>query len=123
MAAFEDINADRTKFNVELRDEAEFQRRTDVFEQWLLSNGAEFPQLEIKCYDDEVRGVHAKENIPGDTICIKIPLKCLITVEMGKVSISRALWFSAKPWRSPGVPMPKPNAVFRLRAPHAPAET
>eukprot|EP00968_Pinguiococcus_pyrenoidosus_P008915 scaffold664_cov260-Pinguiococcus_pyrenoidosus.AAC.36 len=86
MAAFDaSANADRSKFNVDLIDEADFRRKTEVFEQWLLDNGAEFPQLEIKCYDDEVRGVHAKEDIKSDTLCISIPLNCLITVEMGKV--------------------------------------
>ena len=75
---------DRDKFNVELRSNATFEADTQRFEQWLLENGAEFPQLEIKSYDDEVRGVHAVEDIGEDVTVIKIPLKCLITVEMGK---------------------------------------
>lgn len=30
------------------------------------------------------RGMHAKEGIPDDTICMVVPRKCLITLEMGK---------------------------------------
>lgn len=35
-------------------------------------------------YGSEVRGCHAKEAIVNDEIIIEVPLKCLITVEMGK---------------------------------------
>lgn len=37
-------------------------------------------------YESEMRGVHAKTNIPADTICVAIPRKCLITVEMGQAT-------------------------------------
>lgn len=33
-----------------------------------------------------MRGVHAKSNIPNETICVLIPKKCLITVEMGQAT-------------------------------------
>jgi len=36
--------------------------------------------------ESEMRGVHAKNGIPTDTICIAIPKKCLITVEMGQAT-------------------------------------
>lgn len=36
--------------------------------------------------DSEMRGVHAKIDIPIDTICVAIPKKCLITVEMGQAT-------------------------------------
>lgn len=36
--------------------------------------------------DSEMRGVHAKIDIPTDTICVAIPKKCLITVEMGQAT-------------------------------------
>ncbi len=36
--------------------------------------------------ESEMRGVHAKTNIPADTICVAIPRKCLITVEMGQAT-------------------------------------
>ena len=35
-------------------------------------------------YGDEMRGCHTKENISDDEVIIEVPLKCLITVEMGK---------------------------------------
>ncbi len=36
--------------------------------------------------ESEMRGVHAKTNISADTICVAIPRKCLITVEMGQAT-------------------------------------
>lgn len=60
------------------------QRRYDEFVRWLVENGAEFPQLELREYDADVRGVHAREDLQSDQVVVAIPLKCLITVEMGK---------------------------------------
>lgn len=37
-------------------------------------------------YESEMRGVHAKVDIPPNTICVSIPKKCLITVEMGQAT-------------------------------------
>lgn len=36
--------------------------------------------------DSEMRGVHAKVDIPPNQICVSIPRKCLITVEMGQAT-------------------------------------
>jgi histone-lysine N-methyltransferase SETD3 len=57
-----------------------------VFERWLLSSGAKFPKLELRQQgsDAEMRGCHSVEGIVDDEVIIEIPLKCLITVEMGK---------------------------------------
>jgi histone-lysine N-methyltransferase SETD3 len=35
-------------------------------------------------YGNEVRGCHTQENIVDEETIIEVPLKCLITVEMGK---------------------------------------
>lgn len=35
-------------------------------------------------YGNEVRGCHTKEDIHDEEVIIEVPLKCLITVEMGK---------------------------------------
>ncbi len=35
-------------------------------------------------YGNEVRGCHTYEEIVEDEVIIEVPLKCLITVEMGK---------------------------------------
>lgn len=78
-----------------------FQR----FEAWLKDNGARFDVLELRQYDtpaeietaeekkepttleeSEMRGVHARTHIPPDTICMIIPRRCLITVEMGQAT-------------------------------------
>ncbi len=37
-------------------------------------------------HESEMRGVHAKQDIPPNTICVSIPKKCLITVEMGQAT-------------------------------------
>ena len=71
-----------------------------IFEKWLLENGARFPKLELKVpsllflltcsmnfqkdYGDEVRGCHAITDLDEDEVAIEIPLRCMITVEMGK---------------------------------------
>lgn len=36
--------------------------------------------------DSEMRGVHAQVTIPPNSICVSIPRKCLITVEMGQAT-------------------------------------
>jgi len=36
--------------------------------------------------ESEMRGVHSKIDIPPNTICVSIPKKCLITVEMGQAT-------------------------------------
>ena len=63
-----------------------------VFERWLIENGSVYPKLELKDYGNEVRGCHATSDIDNNETIISIPLKCLITVEMGKqTSIGRAI--------------------------------
>ncbi|CAB9499519.1 SET domain containing [Seminavis robusta] len=80
------------------------------FEQWLRDNGAKFELLELREYDaaknapreeeevgeekkepttteeSEMRGVHARTHIPPNTVCVTIPRRCLITVEMGQAT-------------------------------------
>jgi len=34
--------------------------------------------------DSEMRGVHSRTHLPPNTVCVAIPRKCLITVEMGQ---------------------------------------
>lgn len=55
-----------------------------ALDNWLKVNGALYQRLELRDYGNEVRGCHAMEDIPEDEVIITIPLKCLITVEMGK---------------------------------------
>lgn len=40
--------------------------------------------LHMQDYGNEVRGCHTKEDIHDEEVIIEVPLKCLITVEMGK---------------------------------------
>jgi len=82
-----EANADRDKFDIAISDRGEAHEMSEkmaIFEKWLLDNGSKYPQLEMREYDEEVRGVHAKEEIEEDVNIVEIPLSCLITVEMGK---------------------------------------
>jgi len=36
--------------------------------------------------ENEMRGVHANADIPPNSVCVSVPRKCLITVEMGKAT-------------------------------------
>lgn len=58
----------------------------DIFERWLVDNGALFPKLVLKDYGNEVRGVHSKDSILPEETIVSVPLKCLITVEMGRLT-------------------------------------
>jgi histone-lysine N-methyltransferase SETD3 len=58
----------------------------DVFDQlvtWLLGNGSYFPKLYMRQYSENNRGVHCRVNVPQEEELMCIPLKYLITVEMG----------------------------------------
>ena len=45
--------------------------------------------------ESEMRGIHARHHIPPNTICMSIPRRCLITVEMGQAtSIGQAIYQS-----------------------------
>ena len=60
-----------------------------------------FP-FSIQEYESDVRGVHAKEELDGDQVVVEIPLKCLITVEMGKeTEIGKAVLASNLPLDAP----------------------
>ncbi len=50
----------------------------------MKENGTKTRKLELRDYGNEVRGCHATSEIQGDETIIEVPLKCLITVEMGK---------------------------------------
>ena len=57
----------------------EQREKFEVFLEWLVSNGAHFPDLYLKCYKSNVRGVHTRSAVPPSTQIMAIPLKCLIT--------------------------------------------
>lgn len=76
---------DRAKFeDYESKVSESSDTRYRSFEQWLLSNGAEFQDVQLKTYSENVRGVHTKVDVPAHTCIISIPLKCLITDLMGR---------------------------------------
>lgn len=71
-------------------DEAQTKSGSDTVGEelirWLETNGAETKKLALEEYAPEVRGVHSRKVLmPGERI-LTIPRKCLITVEMGKMT-------------------------------------
>lgn len=75
--------ADRQKF-VHIIDNEEELNKFQKLDVWLRENGSTYPKLELRDFGNEVRGCHSIEDIENDETIIFIPLKCLITVEMGK---------------------------------------
>lgn len=45
-----------------------------------------FVSTSTRAIESEMRGVHAKRYIPPNTVCMSIPRRCLITVEMGQAT-------------------------------------
>ncbi len=87
--AYESKDGDRDKFD---KVESKYEDKFEVFENWLLMSGSKFNKLELRDYGEEVRGCHTTTKINEDEIIIEIPLKCLITVEMGQdTDIGRAI--------------------------------
>jgi len=82
MASYETKDGDRSKF--EKVGAAKSVDKFDIFHDWLVRNGSKFPKLELKDYGNEVRGCHSTSDVGDDEIIIEVPLKCLITVEMGQ---------------------------------------
>ncbi|OQR96615.1 hypothetical protein THRCLA_07231 [Thraustotheca clavata] len=92
--------ADRTKFTELLESNKGLQERKvkddindmDAWDvptrltRWLEANGAELEKLRIETYAPQVRGVHANDTFSSGDRVMLIPLKCLITVEMGKAT-------------------------------------
>ncbi len=60
--------------------------KAEALTTWLVNNGAKFPFLEIEKYCEEVRGVYAIQDVSKGEAIMSIPLKCLITVEMGQAT-------------------------------------
>ena len=83
--AYEEKVPDRAKFDdYESKTSDSSEAKYRAFENWLLVNGAEFPDVVLKSYSDNVRGVHTRTDVPPHMCIISIPLKCLITDLMGR---------------------------------------
>lgn len=66
------------------------------FIKWLKDNGAKFPDLYLKTYSDDIRGVHCKKFVDAYQTIVSIPQHCLITDYMGQTEtlIGRKLFAS-----------------------------
>ena len=56
-----------------------------AFERWLREAGAR-DRTVMRRYAEDIRGVHAAETIEAEEMVCELPLKTLITVEMGKAT-------------------------------------
>jgi hypothetical protein len=86
---------DRKKFfhgSVQDGDEvvADDQDKFVVFMRWLQQHGAALPGLYLKKYTDDVRGVHADQEIGPNSQIVTIPLKLLIHEGMGQKTATGA---------------------------------
>ena len=77
MKCYEDVNAASSTPN-QIISEEDTEEKKETFKE-----GFNAPS---NLEDSEMRGVHSKTDIPSNTICVSIPLKCLITVEMGQAT-------------------------------------
>jgi protein-histidine N-methyltransferase len=57
-----------------------------VYETGSDTEGAEEKKETTSMEESEMRGVYARTYIPSDTLCMTIPRKCLVTVEMGQAT-------------------------------------
>eukprot|EP01084_Bolivina_argentea_P156148 272117_1 len=64
----------------------ELDPKAEALTSWLANNGSKFNVLEVQKYSEEVRGVCATHDVPAGEVIMSIPLKCLITVEMGQAT-------------------------------------
>jgi histone-lysine N-methyltransferase SETD3 len=75
---------------VQLRIDREVEEETsgnDVFSQflvWLREGGAVFPDMYLRKYTENYRGVHMSRRVAGNRQILYVPKHFLITVEMGK---------------------------------------
>lgn len=71
--------------HIEKEELADTDRFT-ALEDWLISRGkSTFPYLYMRRYGEGNRGVHMRNDVPGETEIMAIGLDYLITVEMGKM--------------------------------------
>lgn len=55
-------------------------------EEWLRAGGARFPDLYLRYYSQDHRGVHAAKDIPKDATVLYVPHSHLMTTELAKTS-------------------------------------
>jgi len=62
---------------------------TDKFDrliQWLKEGGAKFPNLLLKFYTVDYRGVHARRRLEANELILEVPLPLIMTTEVAKDS-------------------------------------
>lgn len=63
-----------------------------VLQRWLRSGGAKYPDLQLKFYTLDYRGVHAKRRLQPNQCILEVPLKLIMTTDKAqKCEIGRAI--------------------------------
>jgi histone-lysine N-methyltransferase SETD3 len=74
----------------------------NILREWLLANGAEFGDIATEYYDVDYRGVTVVKPIKDNTVIIKVPSKCVISLEESKANpINKALVEHGMNYNSP----------------------
>ena len=70
--------------------------KLELFERWLLSNGAQFPKLGFRVLNRSDRGVWSRVATKRKEIILKVPLQCILTSTVAKTEtpLARKLWAS-----------------------------
>lgn len=74
---------DRLGKNETMSPEAD---KYDVFLKWLKEGGAKFPNLVLKYYTVDYRGIHARKRLDNDECILDVPFKMLMTSDVAKAS-------------------------------------
>ena len=54
----------------------------DNLSEWMTKGGADLSKIEVRFYDKEFRGVHAKQDIERDSIVMFVPKSQMITPDV-----------------------------------------
>lgn len=71
-------------------------RDLELFERWLLDNGAQFPKLGFRILNRRERGAYSRVATKRKEIILKVPLHCILTSDVAKseTPLARKLWAS-----------------------------
>ena len=62
------------------------QDKYDALTKWLIEGGASFPNLLLRYYTMDYRGIHAKRRLEEGEIILKVPLDLIMTSEVAMAS-------------------------------------
>jgi tetratricopeptide (TPR) repeat protein len=85
----DNLTAIITEVNTVTAEEASENPESDIWVQlidWLVQGKSRFPNLYLKYYSEDYRGVHSHGSIHKDDIVLEVPLSHIMTSEVAKAS-------------------------------------